>query len=677
MAEARRGRGLPGPGLLVVLALLGPGRLLPGAAGSLNLQELNELKYGIEIAAEPVLAGQSKPEDVVIVSSKYKQKYECRLPSAAVRIHQDAEEQPQSYHGLGILDLLRPMEAAPCLVKTKDWWTYEFCYGKHIQQYHIEESEIKGDILYLGYYQSAFDWDNETAKASKQHRLKRYHSQAYGNGSKCDLSGQPREAEVRFLCEEGSGDYIARVDEPQSCSYVLTIHTTRICHHPFLRPPSTAAPQAIRCHPALSPAQYVDYVQAQVFDTKRKVEEISEELKTLDSRLWNQRDPNPAPQRPEGVDPAHPLHEEQEADAAPGETPRPGPGDDTDFGDGALGAGGLPDPTKEDEAVVKPADDHLADFQQKIHFKVIRSPGDLVQFIEALKESTKKGKEKVSESEKSQEAPRAEETPAAGSEHPEEEDDEDEDDLLGKFEEELEDILLPSSERAKLKEEVKTEMEKQFDNIIDEVEGELETEGLKGDFDRTHASKSLASTLNKLMDKLDGGKAAEKGEEEEEEEEEGEGDLARSSANHLDKQAAEADSDGRVKVRVTRIKPGSPLQKELRVREMGSENPQLRHIENVVKDLLEREGLKAEGKIEIKIVTTGGFGDEDDTHWLSDEDTKNLKDIFFNILIQGTEEAHKERRRQQELEDNYRFVWGQRQEEAPAAGGTDSEELDF
>lgn len=71
--------------------------------------------------------------------------------------------------------------------------------------------------------------------------------------------------------------------------------------------------------------------------------------------------------------------------------------------------------------------------------------------------------------EKSQEAPRTEEAPAAGSERPEEDDDEEDDDLLGKFEEELEDILLPSSEQAKLKEEVKMEMEKQFDNIIDEV----------------------------------------------------------------------------------------------------------------------------------------------------------------------------------------------------------------
>lgn len=32
----------------------------------------------------------------------------------------------------------------------------------------------------------------------------------------------------------------------------------------------------------------------------------------------------------------------------------------------------------------------LVDTRKKIHFKVIRSPGDLLQFIEELKESTKK-----------------------------------------------------------------------------------------------------------------------------------------------------------------------------------------------------------------------------------------------------------------------------------------------
>ncbi|KAM6473701.1 protein OS-9 isoform 1-T1 [Liasis olivaceus] len=646
------------------------------AFGTLNLHELSELKYGIEIGAEPVMAGQSKATDVVTISSKYKQKYECRLPAAAMKIHQDKEEDPQSYNGLGISELLKPMEAAPCLIKTKDWWTYEFCYGKHIQQYHIEESEIKGDILYLGYYQSAFDWDNETAKASKQHKLKRYHSQTYVNGSKCNLNGKPREAEVRFLCEEGSGDYIARVDEPQSCSYVLTIHTTRICHHPFLRPPSTATPQTIRCHPALSPAEYVEYVKAQVSDTKRKVEEISEELKTLDTQLWTEQDVSPANQDSNGnVTPAPSPPLENEA------------GDDSDFWERVLHGDGkaakMPDQTKEEEPGMKTADGRLADFKKKIHFKVIRNPGDLVQFIQEMKENARKGKEKASESDVTVHESPPQSKADSETEHSEDgaqEDEEDEEDLLGKFEKELEDILLPKSEMAKLKEEVKTEMEKEFDNIIDEVEDELETKGLKGEFDRKQASKSLASTLNKLIDKLDPGKAPhqeDKVQKQEEEEEEEAVDGSNTAKEDAPKPTTDGDPDGRVKVRVTKVKPGSAQQKELRVQEMSRDNPQLRHIESVVKDLLEKEGLKAEGKIEIKIVTTGGLGDDDDTHWLSEEDTKNLKDIFFNILIQGTEEAHKEQRRQRQLEDNYRFVWGRNQEELPTTGGTESDDLDF
>lgn len=48
------------------------------------------------------------------------------------------------------------------------------------------------------------------------------------------------------------------------------------------------------------------------------------------------------------------------------------------------------------------------------------------------------------------------------------------------------------------------------------MEDELESEGLKGEFDRKQASKSLASTLNKLIDKLDPGKDLNKGDKEQE-----------------------------------------------------------------------------------------------------------------------------------------------------------------
>ncbi|NXR18353.1 OS9 protein, partial [Cinclus mexicanus] len=704
---------------LALLALLGPGWPLRGARAALNLQELSELKYGLEILAEPVLAGQHEAEDVVTVASRFKQRYECRLPPAAVGPPPGPPRDPRLYNGSGVAELLRPMGTAPCLLKTKDWWTYEFCYGKHIQQYHLEESEIKGDILVLGYYQSAFDWDDETAKASKQHQLRRYHSQSYVNGSRCDLTGRAREAEVRFLCEEGAGDYIARVDEPQSCSYVLTVHTTRICHHPFLRPAPGLAPQPIRCQPALSPAQYVQYVRAQVSDTKRKVEEISEELRTLDTRLWSDKDSEPSSQTPEGAQdgmaslvlrqlvspevstPCH-LHVHPVSPVSP-MPPLP-------LQPPLLGS-------------------HI-DPRKKIHFKVIRSPGDLLQFIEELKETTRKAKEKASEEEEaaakapqappgSTEPPNPEalpgpEPPPTGEEEGEEEDEEEEEEagpLLAGLE------LLPREQVARLKEEVKSQMEQEFDSIISEVEDELETEGLKGEFDRTRATRTLASTLTRLMDRLDradphhdppeprrdpsGPPPGPGKNREEEEEEEEEGGAARKGSTRLP-------SEGRVRVQMSRVgNRDTPQEREPSrgKQEPPRENqspPQLPQVENEVRALLAKEGLRAEGregfgrgrqqgrappapnqppgplssgKIEIKIVTASSRGEEEEAaQWLSEEDSRSLKEIFLSILVQGTEEAQKERRRQQALEDNYRFVWGGRDEPPPP---TDSEDQDF
>ncbi|XP_078545067.1 protein OS-9 isoform X1 [Lissotriton helveticus] len=672
---------MAGPRLL--LLLLG---LCASARGFLNLEELTHMKYDIEIAAEPVLSGQSKSDDIVLVSSKYKQKYECRLPALAVKFHQDRDEDQQSYSGQGISDLLKPMETAPCLIKTKDWWTYELCYGKHIQQYHMEELEVKGDILYLGHYQSEFDWNNETAKATKHHRLKRYHSQLYVNGSKCDLNGRTREAEVRFVCEEGTGDYIARIDEPQSCAYVLTVHTTRICHHPFLRPPSTATPQSIYCQPALSPEQYMEYVKAQVADTKRIVEELAEQLEILDPEEW--RDKGSDPTSAQLDTPEQELldsGEDQRVADSSEETltspARDSKGEDLEESEddfwtkvlrpeGGDGTEAMKDDS--DLANVKMADDQIDGMGKKFQYKVIRNSEELVKFIDGLKQSVKKEDEEIPPDELTQST----ETPASEdvlqTEKPPGEDD-DESELLREFEKELEDILLPKSEMSEIKEDVKAGMENEFDNIIDETQEELAAEGLKGEFDRKQASKYLASTLNKLINRLD-----DKDPDPGTDQEVGDEDLARGNPGPAAKNVDDEDSDARVKVRVTKVKPGSRLQKEMKVREMSHENPQLRHIENVVKDLLEKEGLKAEGKIEIKILTTGAFSDDDETHWLSDEDTKSLKDIFFNILIHGTEEVHKEKKRQQQLEDNYRFVWDHEADDARTSGGnTESDELDF
>ncbi|XP_071772610.1 protein OS-9 isoform X2 [Centroberyx gerrardi] len=596
----------------------------------LNLEELNDMKYGIQILPDPVILGQTKTEEVMMVSSKYKQLYECRLPAQAVRFHQDPASEPESqgYTGPAIPELLSPMHSAPCLVKTKDWWTYEFCHGQHIRQYHLEDTEIKGDVLFLGYYESEFDWSNETAKASKQHRLKRYHSQTYVNGSKCDLNGNPRETEVRFVCEEGSGDYIARVDEPQSCRYVLTVHTSRTCQHPFLRPPSTAKPQGIVCQPALSAQQYMDYVKAQVSDTKRKVEQISEELRSLDEMLAGNEGAGgtvevttdetlPAPTD----DPD--LMGSDRKDAADGsEDATSEEPEDSDFWEGVTKPEGSKAAAsqQQSQAADDDYDNSLTDNEvidegdevEKFNFKIITDPADLMKFVQHLKESNRK----------------------------------------------------------KSKNQAKSRGEKQNS---DKAQQELETEGLKGEFDRTQATQTLETTLDKLLDHLEDKDIQDP------EQQTGAGqrasDPTRGSPSLAPQQPDQA-ADDHVKIKITKYKTGSSPDGEVKVQEMGEGDPQWQHIKDVVKEQLEKAGLKAEGKIEVKILTRKNAEEAGD-QWLTEEDTKSFRELLINLLTGGTEEVYKEQKRQQELENNYRFVWGESQEESQASSTSDSDDVDI
>ncbi|KAJ7999144.1 hypothetical protein DPEC_G00212350 [Dallia pectoralis] len=646
----------------------------------LNLEELNEMKYGIQILPDPVIMGQANTEEVMLVSSKYKQMYECRLPAQAVRFHQDpsSESDSEGYTGPDVPDLLQPMDTAPCLVKTKDWWTYEFCYGQHIRQYHLEDTDIKGTVLFLGYYESEFDWNNETAKASKQHKLKRYHSQSYVNGSRCDLNGSPRETEVRFVCEEGTADYVARVDEPQSCRYVLTVHTTRTCQHPFLRPPSTAKPQGIVCQPALSAHQYMDYVKAQVSDTKRKVEQISEELKTLDEILAGDGGTDGGT----GEESANPTSDQdvlgsdtkgmEGVQIAEGATAT-----DTASKNQVPEVATATDTASENQAEEASYDKQLSDNEvteeafgdENFNFKIITDPGDLMKFVQHLKESNRKKAQNEAKTKRETQRKDKVERPTGEDEGGDAEDEE-ELLLLQEFEDEIVDLSLPPANI----DEIKEEMQKEFDNIIDEAHQELETEGLKGEFDRSQATQTLETTLDKLLDRLEEKESGDA--ERQTEREQRPNDPTRGSPSLAPQQPDQA-ADNHVKIRVTKYKTGDSPDGEVKVQEMGEGDPQWQHIKDVVKEQLEKAGLKAEGKIEVKILTRR-TAEESGDQWLTEEDTKSFRELLINLLTGGTEEVYKEEKRQQELENNYRFVWGERQEETQSTNpAPDSDDVEL
>uniref|UniRef100_A0A3Q2QNI2 OS9 endoplasmic reticulum lectin n=1 Tax=Fundulus heteroclitus TaxID=8078 RepID=A0A3Q2QNI2_FUNHE len=382
--------------------------------------------------------------------------------------------------------------------------------------------------------------------------------------------------------------------------------------------PGSSAPQ--RSAPLCQ--QYMDYVKAQVSDTKRKVEQISEELKSLDEMLAGN----------EGADGTVEVTAEEcvfiscawmsVSYAASEET------EDADFWEGVTKPGKLKSTTSQQDNEYL----HLLHLE-RFNFKIITDPADLMKFVQHLKESNRKVTENQAKSR--EEKPTGDTDP--GMLRGEEKDGDER--LLEEFEEEMADLSVPSGKI----EEIKEEMQKEFDNIIDEAQQELETEGLKGEFDRTQATQALETTLDKLLD-------------------------------HLEEKDVQ-DPEQQELQRARDPSRGSP---SLAPKQPGNIYGGVKPWAAVVMCMCRHhKSFLVICKIEVKILTRKNAEEAGD-QWLTEEDTKSFRELLINLLTGGTEEVYKEQKRQQELENNYRFVWGESQEDTQSSSSTsDSDDVDI
>ncbi|XP_041371888.1 protein OS-9-like [Gigantopelta aegis] len=704
-----------------------------------DIDELKTVHYGLDIASEPVVVTEELPVGAIELMSKYGQQYRCSFPDHSIQ-DKEKEEQEKVAMETGILQLLKPLESGDCLFKTKDWWTYEFCYGKYIRQYHAEDGVIKGEIIYLGNYESDYDWDNET---KKDERLKskssffRYHSQTYNNGSKCDLTQTPRKAEVRFLCEEGSADYIARIDEPQTCVYIITINTARLCSHPYLKPLAPKKPVSITCNPLLSTEQYQEYLLEVEVEQKRKEKEAEkarlEEEKRIQENL-----------------------EKEKAQAVEDKT------------------GNLPDPVDSGDKLsrvetylkntltkeVRNIQDRLA--VDKLHLKMKPNPPDAVTENDMGDKSNQKIKPQppdaavdikiTDQQDKSQSTAGHSKSTAGHSEstsghsestagHPEstvdhsestaghsastaghsestaghsepsaghseptvhpadrnmrqsrtkgddnlhkddallEDTDDGESHIYDDFDKELENVKKTYKNKREqfinMKEKVRSVIESQFDEIVNEAE---ETLGEK--IDKQKAFQQLSGTLNKLIRKLedtekdisDVDKVLAAALLEDVNDDKGQSEPGSQSQSQIKAppKTVETKTEERIKVRITRIKSSNIVKVEEEIPDKAR-----KHLEDTVKNGLEEAGLDTGGgKIQVKIITTGYYNTDDDSiHILSDEESASFQHLIVAVLG-GSNEAAKEEERQKTLEDNYSKVWGKKSESSQDSTSNDDE----
>ncbi|KAH6918672.1 hypothetical protein BKA70DRAFT_1247884 [Coprinopsis sp. MPI-PUGE-AT-0042] len=229
-----------------------------------------------------------------------KDSYLCLIPKPSESASSRQEEEPESESTPAkSWSLLVPL-SDKCLYHRQGWFTYSYCHNKEIRQF--KELAVPLQARIPGSYRPEEDqeWESYTlglaprsseetgadltvaeqnAQAVNLELARtagsRYLVQRWGDGTICDKTGKPREVEVQFHCSMVMTDHILFVKETKTCSYVLVIHTPRLCGEPGFKSRRDAVEEApIRCREvvnALPPAATSPWPKLPAGDTPMKV----------------------------------------------------------------------------------------------------------------------------------------------------------------------------------------------------------------------------------------------------------------------------------------------------------------------------------------------------------------------------------------------------------------------
>jgi hypothetical protein len=202
-------------------------------------------------------------------------------------------------------ELLKELDGK-CLYFISGWWSYSFCYGKEVKQYHqlppgrdnvpiyppIEDPRVPSYVLgsFQGYEPRYKHIDGQqvdqntleaTAKAGDLVHMQskgdmRYLVQKLDHGTMCDLTGRPRKIEVQFHCHPQSDDRIGFIKEVSTCSYLMIIYTPRLCNDVAFLPPKENKAHQIICKEIVPEGGAAAWRLAKAAENARKLLDVFE-----------------------------------------------------------------------------------------------------------------------------------------------------------------------------------------------------------------------------------------------------------------------------------------------------------------------------------------------------------------------------------------------------------------
>ena len=243
------------------------------AIGEVSQRDTNRPIYQIHLPAigEYQPPGKSTPEELPVGVTSMKmvtargQVMNCLLPAPQPIQRPTPSSRPLKENQFDDIDeLMKPYDKR-CFHRIEGWWTYEFCYGKHVIQKHViprdrnPQPGEQEDTFILGLYDRDIDVAHRK-NISHNSNSDATFTQLFVNGTTCDMTNQPRRVLVKYVCRDearqlfGSNknqnskeNFISTIRETESCVYEIEFMNGAICEHSTYKEKMARAARSIQC----------------------------------------------------------------------------------------------------------------------------------------------------------------------------------------------------------------------------------------------------------------------------------------------------------------------------------------------------------------------------------------------------------------------------------------------
>lgn len=201
------------------------------------------------------------------------QKMRCTLPKTDVSNSSPStpdDKQHSAEHQFDSIESLLKEYEKKCFLRLEGWWTYEFCYGKHVVQKHIIPKDRDPDDgeKEIEFVLGRYDQDSDLIRRQNPKLVSTEDvafTQLYVNGSECDTTGKPRQVIVRYLCRDDAVqtgisssspqsfstkrelNILNAIREVESCVYEVDFLNGAICKHPAYKDALAKSDHQIHC----------------------------------------------------------------------------------------------------------------------------------------------------------------------------------------------------------------------------------------------------------------------------------------------------------------------------------------------------------------------------------------------------------------------------------------------